>query len=75
VNISNEVDRYIGWPGQALAYKVGQLEMLHLREDARRALGEAFDIRSFHDALLSGGALGLDAVREIVRRRLGFGAG
>jgi uncharacterized protein (DUF885 family) len=70
-NIANEVDRYIVWPGQALAYKVGQLEMLRLREEARQRQGAAFDIRAFHDALLSGGALGLRTVREIVERRTG----
>jgi uncharacterized protein (DUF885 family) len=74
-NIANEVDRYIVWPGQALAYKVGQLEMLALRDEARQRLGAAFDIRRFHDALLSGGALGLGTVRQIVVRRLGVDAG
>jgi len=69
-NIANEVDRYIAWPGQALAYKLGQLELLRLRQEARDRLGERFDIRAFHDAVLEGGALPLPALREAVERRL-----
>lgn len=65
-NIANEVDRYIVMPGQALAYKTGQLEMLRLRAEARTALGPAFDIRRFHDTLLGSGALALTALRGIV---------
>lgn len=65
-NVANEVDRYIVWPGQALAYKTGQLEILRLRDEARGSLGAAFDIRGFHDAVLSGGALPLATLREVV---------
>jgi uncharacterized protein (DUF885 family) len=65
-NIVNEVDRYITWPGQALAYKTGQLEMVRLRREATRKLGERFDVRSFHDALLGSGAVPLTALREII---------
>src|SRR5580704_3827415 len=61
-NIQTEVDRYIAWPAQALAYKLGQLEILKLRQYAKDQLGEKFDIRSFHDELLDGGALPLDVL-------------
>lgn len=60
-----EVDRYIALPGQALAYKTGQLELLRIRDDARRRLGGAFDIRGFHDAILSDGALPLPTLAEV----------
>jgi len=72
-NIANEVDRYIGWPGQALAYKVGQLEIRALRADAEAALGSAFDIRRFHDAVLGHGALPLAVLRDSVRMELDLG--
>jgi uncharacterized protein (DUF885 family) len=65
-NIANEVDRYIVWPGQALAYKTGQLELLRIRDAARGRLGSAFDIRGFHDAILSDGALPLPTLAEVV---------
>jgi uncharacterized protein (DUF885 family) len=65
-NIENEVDRYIGWPGQALAYKIGQREIIQLRQEAERALGPAFDIRGFHDRVLRNGAIGLPVLREQV---------
>ncbi len=63
-NIVNEVDRYITWPGQALAYKTGQLEMMRLRQESQKRLGDRFDIKVFHDALLGNGALPLEALRE-----------
>jgi uncharacterized protein (DUF885 family) len=65
-NIQSEVDRYIAWPGQALAYKLGQLQILQLREQARQQLGDRFDIRAFHDAVLANGALPLDVLNEQV---------
>jgi uncharacterized protein (DUF885 family) len=73
-NIANEVDRYIGWPGQALAYKIGQLEIRRLRTEAEAALGASFDIRRFHDAVLGHGALPLAVLRGSVTRDLGIAA-
>jgi len=66
-NIVNEVDRYLTWPGQALAYKLGQLEILRLRDEARAKLGERFDIKAFHDVVLGNGAVALPVLREQVR--------
>jgi prolyl oligopeptidase len=63
-DIVNEIDRYIGNPGQALAYKIGQLKMLTLRERAKSQLGDDFDIRAFHDELLGAGALPLDLLEQ-----------
>ena len=65
-NIANEVDRYIVWPGQALAYKTGQLELLALRTEATERLGDRFSIREFHDTVLGDGALPLGALRATV---------
>ena len=64
-NIENEVDRYISMPGQALAYKLGQLELLRLRAEARAALGADFDMRRFHDVVLGQGALPLATLRTV----------
>jgi uncharacterized protein (DUF885 family) len=69
-NIGNEVDRYIAYPGQALAYKTGQLELLRLRAEARERQGERFDIRRFHDVVLGEGALPLPVLRQVVERAL-----
>ena len=66
-NIQTELERYVSWPGQALAYKVGELRFRQLRREAEQALGERFDIRQFHDTLLLGGPLPLDIVEERVR--------
>lgn len=65
-NIVNEVDRYINTPGQALAYKVGQLEIWKLRREAEAALGPAFDIKAFHDVVLGAGAVTLPVLRTRV---------
>jgi uncharacterized protein (DUF885 family) len=65
-NIVNEVDRYITWPGQAVAYKTGQLDILRLRDRARAALGNRFAIRDFHDAVLENGAVDLPTLRATV---------
>jgi prolyl oligopeptidase len=63
-DIVNEIDRYLLMPGQALAYKIGQLKILSLRDRAERQLGDDFDIRAFHDHLLGAGALPLDLLEQ-----------
>jgi uncharacterized protein (DUF885 family) len=63
-----ETDRYIAWPGQALAYKMGQLTILKLRSEAKAQLGSQFDIKAFHDEILNGGAMPLDLLQERVER-------
>jgi uncharacterized protein (DUF885 family) len=61
-----EADRYIAWPGQALAYKMGQLTILKLRDEAKAQLGDKFDIKAFHDEILNGGAMPLDLLQQRV---------
>lgn len=67
VDITNEVDRYISWPGQAIGYKIGELRILALRSEAQKKLGDKFDLRAFHDALLSGGPMPIDTLESRMR--------
>jgi len=65
-NVVNEVDRYIGYVGQALAYKIGQREIFRLRSEAQRSMGSRFDIKGFHDTVLGAGAVPLDLLGDLV---------
>ena len=65
-DVMNEVDRYINWPGQALAYKIGQLKILELRTKAETELGKNFDIKDFHHEVLKRGALPLDTLEKYI---------
>ena len=67
-NIKTEVERYISWPGQALAYKIGEIKILELREKAKTSLGQDFDIRRFHDAVLENGGIPLDILEDRIDR-------
>jgi uncharacterized protein (DUF885 family) len=65
-NIESEVERYIGMPGQALAYKIGSREIMRLRRDAQRSMGARFEIKGFHDTVLGSGAVPLGILRDLV---------
>ena len=64
--INTEINRYIGWPGQAVSYKIGELKIRELREKAEKILGQYFDIREFHDLILSQGSIPLKTLERIV---------
>ena len=68
LDIENEVDRYIAWPGQALAYKIGQLKILELRSKAEKELGEKYDIKDFHYEVLKRGSLPLDLLEFYINQ-------
>ncbi len=69
-----EIDRYISWPGQALAYKMGQRKILELRKEAEQKLGDKFDIRDFHDAVLRDGTLPLELLQLQVEKHIAAAA-
>lgn len=75
VEVQSETDRYIVWPGQALAYKIGQLKISELRDRAQKALGAHFDIRAFHDEVLGAGALPLDVLEKRIDQWIASSAG
>jgi uncharacterized protein (DUF885 family) len=70
VEIQSETDRYISWPGQALAYKIGQLKIRELRAEAEKKLGTKFDVRKFHDAVLENGAVPLNVLEAHMKQWL-----
>jgi uncharacterized protein (DUF885 family) len=71
VSVQSETDRYMAWPAQALGYKIGQLEILKLRQYSKDQLGAKFDIRGFHDEVLSGGALPMDVLSTRIHEWVG----
>ena len=69
-NINTEVDRYISWPGQALAYRLGEMKIVELRELAKQRLGSRYDVREFHQHVLDLGPVPLDVLDASIRRWL-----
>jgi len=65
--VTREIERYVVWPGQATSYKVGQLAMLRMRDEAQQALGTRFDLRAFHDVILMNGSMPLAVLEDVVR--------
>jgi uncharacterized protein (DUF885 family) len=65
--VTREIERYVVWPGQATAYKTGQLAMLKMRAEAEAELGEKFDLREFHETMLMNGAMPLGVLETVVR--------
>ena len=69
-NVRTEIDRYIAWPAQALSYKLGEIKIWELRRQAEQELGAEFDLRTFHDALLSSGSVPLNVLEQVVERHI-----
>ena len=64
--VNTEIDRYIGWPGQAVSYKIGEIKIRQLRKKAEAELGDKFDIKAFHDLVLSRGSIKLSTLEQMV---------
>lgn len=73
--VNTEIDRYIGWPGQAVSYKIGEIKIRELRIEAERVLGDHFDIKAFHDLVLSHGSIKLSTLEKLVRSWINLEAG